>query len=89
MRFDANGRTANMGTREAMLLINMMFLARGLIWTILLNPVDYGLTPVEPDPVSRENLKLVSSIFVHIYRRLLVPKDARVIPVSFLFGYLL
>ena len=70
---------------QAQMLIQMVYFARGLVWTIMFHPIEYKLAnKFEITPIGQSNLQLLGTIMIFIYRRLLIPRSTRVIPVCLL-----
>ncbi|KAK7092295.1 hypothetical protein V1264_008064 [Littorina saxatilis] len=80
LQFNNNGRTINVGDNEAFLLMVGMFLSRSLITTLLMKPVDYGLSTEPLTDVAERNLKVLATIMLFLVRRVSTPRDAPMMP---------
>ncbi|PVD36062.1 hypothetical protein C0Q70_03032 [Pomacea canaliculata] len=80
LQFNNNGRTMNVGDKEAFLLLVGMFLSRSLITTLLMKPVDYGLSTEQLTEVAERNLKVLSTVMLFLVRRVSTPPDAPMMP---------
>ncbi|XP_064644803.1 uncharacterized protein LOC135498463 isoform X3 [Lineus longissimus] len=69
LQFDKNERTINVKNKEGLLLLMGVYFARGLVTTLLMKPLDYGLTTTELDTVAQRNLALLATIFIWILRK--------------------
>ncbi|XP_067933391.1 uncharacterized protein [Watersipora subatra] len=81
LKFDEEGKTMDIDDDRARSLLIGMFLSRGLVTTLLMKPLDYGMSTTLLDETAEDNLKLVASIFVYIVRKVAVPKNSRMLPV--------
>nr|KAG5698723.1 hypothetical protein BaRGS_008497 [Batillaria attramentaria] len=80
LQFNNQGRTVNVGDNEAFLLLVGMFLSRSLITTLLMKPIDYGLSTEALTDVAERNLKVLSTIMLFLVRRVSTPPDAPMMP---------
>ncbi|XP_076456024.1 uncharacterized protein LOC143290459 isoform X2 [Babylonia areolata] len=80
LQFNNNGRTTSIGDREAFLLLVGMFLSRSLITTLLMKPVDYGLSTEVLSDVAERNLKVLSTVMLFLVRRVSTPREAPMMP---------
>ncbi|KAK2144873.1 hypothetical protein LSH36_723g01017 [Paralvinella palmiformis] len=73
LHLDAADRTRNVGNFESHILLLGIFLGRAIVTTLLLKPVQYDLLKEPPGPSGKKNLKLLATIFVYLYRKMIVP----------------
>lgn len=69
IQFTENGRTTGIGDPEAFLLIVGIFISRSLITTLLMKPVDYGLSSSQLTDVAERNLKILATTLLYLVRR--------------------
>ncbi|XP_078661262.1 uncharacterized protein LOC144905460 isoform X4 [Branchiostoma floridae x Branchiostoma belcheri] len=81
LEFDALDRTVRVNKRRAAMLVIGMYLSRGLITTLLMKPLDYGLSTTMLDDVGERNLKLLATLFLNLVRRASVPAKEQPWPV--------
>lgn len=74
LQFSENGRTTNIGDPEAFMLIIGIFLSRSLITTLLMKPVDYGLSNQQLSDVAERNLKVIATTMLYLVRRVSVSR---------------
>lgn len=74
LQFSENGRTTNIGDPEAFMLIIGIFLSRSLITTLLMKPVDYGLSNQQLTDVGERNLKVIATTMLYLVRRVSVSR---------------
>ncbi|KAL4229214.1 hypothetical protein ACF0H5_012253 [Mactra antiquata] len=74
LQFNENGRTVNIGDVEAFLLMLGIFISRSLVTTILLKPVDYGLSSEPITETAERNLRVVASTILYLVRRIAVAR---------------
>ncbi|PAA58205.1 hypothetical protein BOX15_Mlig022147g2 [Macrostomum lignano] len=67
--FDEDGRTSKISDADGQMLIIGMFLTRALVETLYLKTEHYGMVD-ETSPKAERNTRLVASILMYIYRRL-------------------
>ncbi|CAH1772235.1 unnamed protein product [Owenia fusiformis] len=72
----------NVSHTQAQMLILGIFLARGMVSTLLLKPVEYGLLPTLPSDNLQRNLAVVATILIYVYRRTAVPKKSKIMAES-------
>ncbi|XP_066300473.1 uncharacterized protein [Branchiostoma lanceolatum] len=81
LEFDALDRTVRVNKRRAAMLVLGMYLSRGLITTLLMKPLDYGLSTTMLDDVGERNLKMLATLFLNLVRRASVPAKEQPWPV--------
>lgn len=69
LQFTENGRTTGIGDPEAFLLIVGIFISRSMITTLLMKPVDYGLSSSQLTDVAERNLKILATTLLYLVRR--------------------
>ncbi|XP_061173974.1 uncharacterized protein LOC133183052 isoform X2 [Saccostrea echinata] len=74
IQFTENGRTTNIGDPEAFMLIIGIFISRSLITTLLMKPVDYGLSNQQLSDVAERNLKVIATTMLYLVRRVSVSR---------------
>ncbi|XP_048781062.1 uncharacterized protein LOC125683673 isoform X5 [Ostrea edulis] len=74
LQFSENGRTTNIGDPEAFMLIIGIFMSRSLITTLLMKPVDYGLSNQQLSDVAERNLKVIATTMLYLVRRVSVSR---------------
>jgi hypothetical protein len=63
IQFTDNGAIAEIDKQTSMMLVLGLFLSRGLVSSVLLKPVESGLSPQTPSNIAQSNLKVrVSSM---------------------------
>ncbi|KAL5010441.1 hypothetical protein ScPMuIL_012746 [Solemya velum] len=82
INFTQNGRTADVSEEEAFILLTGIFISRSLITTLLMKPVDYGLSSRPLTDVGERNLKFVASIVLYLIRRVSVVRT-RIMPLPY------
>ncbi|XP_059144578.1 uncharacterized protein LOC131931750 [Physella acuta] len=80
LQFDGNGRTSNVGNLEAFILLVGIFLSRSFITTLLMKPVDYGLSNDPLTDVGERNLKILATCLLFIVRRVSVRRESPMLP---------
>ncbi|KAF6025758.1 C21orf58 [Bugula neritina] len=79
MSFDAGGKTTEADDLQAKLLLIGLFISRGLVTTLLMKPLDYGMSSTLLDEIAEQNLRLLASIFVYIVRKVSVPANSKIL----------
>ncbi|XP_062602340.1 uncharacterized protein LOC134264056 isoform X2 [Saccostrea cucullata] len=74
LQFTENGRTTSIGDPEAFMLIIGIFISRSLITTLLMKPVDYGLSNQQLSDVAERNLKVIATTMLYLVRRVSVSR---------------
>ncbi|CAG2203051.1 unnamed protein product [Mytilus edulis] len=71
LQFTENGRTASVGDLlyEGFLLIVGIYISRSLITTLLMKPVDYGLSSQQLSDIAERNLKILATTLLYLVRR--------------------
>ncbi|XP_063424416.1 uncharacterized protein LOC134708059 isoform X3 [Mytilus trossulus] len=69
LQFTENGRTAGVGDAEGFLLIVGIYISRSLITTLLMKPVDYGLSSQQLSDIAERNLKILATTLLYLVRR--------------------
>ncbi|XP_052093549.1 uncharacterized protein LOC127729721 isoform X1 [Mytilus californianus] len=69
LQFTENGRTAGVGDPEGFLLIVGIYISRSLITTLLMKPVDYGLSSQQLSDIAERNLKILATTLLYLVRR--------------------
>ncbi|CAC5395618.1 unnamed protein product [Mytilus coruscus] len=69
LQFTENGRTAGIGDPEGFLLIVGIYISRSLITTLLMKPVDYGLSSQQLSDIAERNLKILATTLLYLVRR--------------------
>ncbi|XP_071152745.1 uncharacterized protein [Mytilus edulis] len=69
LQFTENGRTASVGDAEGFLLIVGIYISRSLITTLLMKPVDYGLSSQQLSDIAERNLKILATTLLYLVRR--------------------
>ncbi|XP_060070985.1 uncharacterized protein LOC132550904 [Ylistrum balloti] len=80
LQFTDNGRTANIGDAEAFLLIVGIFISRSLVTTLLMKPVDYGLSSQPLTDVAERNLKILATTMLYLVRRVSTLRGKAMLP---------
>ncbi|KAK3579278.1 hypothetical protein CHS0354_033356 [Potamilus streckersoni] len=80
LQFSENGRTMNIGDAEAFLLLIGIFISRSMITTIMMKPVDYGLSNQALTEVAERNLRIVASTLLYLVRRVSASKSRDMMP---------
>ncbi|KAK3787634.1 hypothetical protein RRG08_031867 [Elysia crispata] len=80
LEFDGTGRTKNVGNLEAFILLVGVFLSRSMITTLLMRPVDYGLSNETLSEIAERNLKVLSTALLFIVRRVSVKRESPMLP---------
>ncbi|KAL3837146.1 hypothetical protein ACJMK2_022524 [Sinanodonta woodiana] len=80
LQFSENGRTMNIGDAEAFLLLIGIFISRSMITTIMMKPVDYGLSNQALTEVAERNLRIVASTLLYLVRRVSASKNRDMMP---------
>ncbi|CAL1529135.1 unnamed protein product [Lymnaea stagnalis] len=80
LQFDGSGRTANVGNLEAFILIVGIFLSRSFITTLLMKPVDYGLSNDPLTDTGERNLKMLATCLLFLVRRVSVRRESPMLP---------
>ncbi|XP_055901593.1 uncharacterized protein LOC106052884 isoform X4 [Biomphalaria glabrata] len=80
LEFDGNGRTVNVGNLEAFILLVGIFLSRSFITTLLMKPVDYGLSNETLSDTAERNLKILASCLLFLVRRVSVRRESPMLP---------
>lgn len=80
LQFTDNGRTAAVGDLEAFLLMIGIFISRSLITTLLMKPVDYGLSNQSLSDVGERNLKILATTILYLVRRVSALKRNAILP---------
>ncbi|KAK3106313.1 hypothetical protein FSP39_017496 [Pinctada imbricata] len=80
LQFSENGRTVGIGDPDAFLLIVGIFISRSLITTLLMKPVDYGLSSQQLTDVAERNLKVIASTLLFLVRRVSVSRGRAMMP---------
>ncbi|XP_067686740.1 uncharacterized protein [Haliotis asinina] len=81
LQFNGSGRTTNIGQQEAYLLLVGIFVSRSLITTLLLKPIDYGLSTEPLSDTHQRNLKVLSTVMLYVVRKASGPKGQPIMPV--------
>ncbi|GFR74848.1 histone-lysine N-methyltransferase 2B-like [Elysia marginata] len=76
LEFDGSGRTKNVGNLEAFILLVGVFLSRSMITTLLMRPVDYGMSNEALSEVADRNLKVLATALLFIVRRVSVKRES-------------
>lgn len=74
LRFNEHGRTVNVGDAEGFMLFLGLFISRSLVTTILMKPVDYGLSSQPLTDVAERNLRIVATTLLYLVRRIAVSR---------------
>ncbi|RUS72307.1 hypothetical protein EGW08_019930 [Elysia chlorotica] len=80
LEFDGTGRTKNVGNLEAFILLVGVFLSRSMITTLLMRPVDYGLSSEALSETAERNLKVLATALLFIVRRVSVKRESPMLP---------
>ncbi|XP_069120155.1 uncharacterized protein [Argopecten irradians] len=80
LQFTENGRTTNIGDAEAFLLIVGIFISRSLVTTLLMKPVDYGLSSQPLTDVAERNLKILATTMLYLVRRVSTLRGRSMLP---------
>ncbi|XP_021347520.1 uncharacterized protein LOC110446614 isoform X2 [Mizuhopecten yessoensis] len=80
LQFTDNGRTTNIGDAEAFLLIVGIFISRSLVTTLLMKPVDYGLSSQPLTDVGERNLKILATTMLYLVRRVSTLRGKTMLP---------
>ncbi|XP_050404725.1 uncharacterized protein LOC126820659 isoform X2 [Patella vulgata] len=80
LQFNEAGRSYNLGNDEAFLLLVGIFISRSLITTLLLKPIDYGLSTSSLPDNAELNLKVFATIMLFLVRRSSVPRGRPMMP---------
>ncbi|BFZ22423.1 hypothetical protein BsWGS_25462 [Bradybaena similaris] len=80
LSFDGNGRTQNVGNLEAFILLVGIFLSRSFITTLLMKPVDYGLSSEPLSDTAERNIKVLSTCLLFLVRRVSVRRESPMLP---------
>lgn len=75
LQFNEHGRTCNVQDAEGFLLFLGIFISRSLITTILMKPVDYGLSSQPLSDVAERNLRIVATTLLYLVRRIAVTRN--------------
>ncbi|XP_046563527.1 uncharacterized protein LOC124272404 [Haliotis rubra] len=81
LQFNGSGRTTNIGQQEAYLLLLGIFVSRSLITTLLLKPIDYGLSTEPLSDIHQRNLKVLSTVLLYVVRKASGPKGQPTMPI--------
>lgn len=74
LQFTENGRTHNVTDSESFLLMLGIFISRSLVTTILMKPIDYGLSSQALSDVAERNLRIVASTMLFLVRRMSIQR---------------
>ncbi|XP_012944993.1 uncharacterized protein LOC101861997 [Aplysia californica] len=80
LEFDSNGRTLNVGNLEAFILLVGIFLSRSFITTLLMKPVDYGLSNDPLTDVADRNIKMLATCLLFLVRRVSTRRESPMLP---------
>ncbi|XP_071103757.1 uncharacterized protein [Haliotis cracherodii] len=81
IQFNGAGKTTNIGQQEAFLLLVGIFVSRSLITTLLLKPLDYGLSTEPLSDTHQRNLKILSTVLLFVVRKSSGPKGQPTMPI--------
>ncbi|WAR05537.1 hypothetical protein MAR_020906 [Mya arenaria] len=81
LQFTDQGRTVNVGDTEGFLLMLGIFISRSLVTTILMKPMDYGLSNSPLSEVAERNLRVVATTLLYLVRRISIARGHGIMPV--------
>ncbi|XP_048590684.1 uncharacterized protein LOC116619488 isoform X2 [Nematostella vectensis] len=73
----ASGELGDIDQQSCVMLVLGLFVSRGLVSTILLQPMDSGLCPMPPSKVAKSNLKVLGSLIMKIVRDVSTGKNKK------------
>ncbi|XP_052252713.1 uncharacterized protein LOC127859393 isoform X2 [Dreissena polymorpha] len=68
------GRTVNVGDSEGFMLMLGIFISRSLVTTILMKPMDYGLSNTPLSDIAERNLRIVATALLYLIRRISISR---------------
>ncbi|XP_045209495.2 uncharacterized protein LOC123561292 isoform X10 [Mercenaria mercenaria] len=74
LQFTENGRTHNVSDSESFMLMLGIFISRSLVTTILMKPVDYGLSSEPLSEIAERNLRILASTILFLVRRISIQR---------------
>ncbi|XP_013384150.1 relA-associated inhibitor [Lingula anatina] len=83
LEFDENDKITNVTDARAFFLLIGIFLSRSLVTTLLMKPLDYGLSTTVLSEVGERNLKLLATIIVYLIRVVAVPRKQTPLPIPY------